>query len=874
MGKAMHSRRRAKRSSARSLSMLCMALALSIPCGGAMGSGPGPLHVPSPDWRDQVVYFAMIDRFDDGDPSNNDQGAGEYDPADSSRYSGGDLAGLARRVDYIRELGATALWITPPVANQWLNPGGSYSGYHGYWAEDFGRIDAHYGTLDDYRALSRRLHGAGMYLIQDVVVNHVGDWLQCAPEGDCRVRPDPRGRSAPVQPPFDRNDPADPAHREAGIYHWTPDIADFTDRRQELDFALAGLDDLDTENPEVRQALRASYGRWIREAGVDAFRVDTAFHVPEEFFADFLHADDPDAQGVVRIARATGREDFLAFGEGFGSDRPYADAQARKLESYVRAPGGLPSMINFPLYGTLGDVFARGRPTGELQHRIESMMAVHRDPHLMPSFVDNHDVDRFLADGSVDGLRQALLAMFTLPGIPVVWQGTEQGFPVQRAAMFAGGWGSGGRDHFDTGSEPFRYLQQVIALRRGHRLFSRGVPTVLASSAGSAGAIAWRMDHEGDAALVVFNTAGAPMLLDGLETGLPAGTRLEGMFSIDGEAKDAVAGEGGLLTLVLAPRSGQVWRLRKDGTPAIGTAGAHVSLAVDPLPQVVRGVELVVTGSAPGLRSVQVVVDGALADAPRADVDASGRWQARLRTDGMVDPAALHRVVAFDPESGRASAARGFRVEHAWRLRADVADPAGDDAGPAGRYRYPTGGSWEALGAADILRARAWSVGGALRLELGMRGLSRAWNPANGFDHLAVTAYLQLPGREDGARVMPLQNALLPDGMRWHYRLRSHGWSNLLSSATDAGARHEGALATPAPHIAVDVEAGTLAFTFPATSFGQPETLDGARLYVTTWDYDAGYRALAPEPGPHAFGGGSGASDPLVMDAIELRLED
>ncbi|MFP5374978.1 MAG: alpha-amylase family glycosyl hydrolase, partial [Gammaproteobacteria bacterium] len=478
----------------------------ALALAGPAWAGDGPLHLPSPDWRDAVVYFAMIDRFDDGDPGNNDQGIGEYDPADHRRYSGGDLRGLARRLDYIQGLGATALWITPPVANQWWNPGGSYGGYHGYWASDFSAIDAHYGTLDDYRALSRALHGRGMYLVQDVVVNHVGDWIGCDREVDpdddasiarhCRLRRDAQGRSAPVQPPFDRNDPQNPAHRREAIYHFTPAIADYSDRRQELDYALADLDDLNTENEVVRRALRRAYGMWIREVGLDAFRIDTAFHVPAEFFPDFLHAEDPDAPGIERVARETGRHDFLSFGEGFGSDQPYDDKQARKLDGYMRVPGGLPSMINFPLYGSLGDVFARGRPTAELQHRIENMLAVHADPWRMPTFVDNHDVDRFLAGAGEPALKQALLAMLTLPGIPVIYYGTEQGFTERRRSMFAGGHGSGGRDHFDPDAPLYRYLQRAIALRRDNRLFSRGTPTVLAANPARAGAIAWRTDYD------------------------------------------------------------------------------------------------------------------------------------------------------------------------------------------------------------------------------------------------------------------------------------------------------------------------------------------------------------------------------------------
>ena len=108
-------------------------------CGSAFGASKLKLHVPSPDWRDQVIYFLMTDRFEDGNPSNNDQGAGEYNPQKSSHFSGGDLAGVKKRLDYIQGLGATSVWVTPPVLNQWWN--GTYGGYHGYWAADFKRME-------------------------------------------------------------------------------------------------------------------------------------------------------------------------------------------------------------------------------------------------------------------------------------------------------------------------------------------------------------------------------------------------------------------------------------------------------------------------------------------------------------------------------------------------------------------------------------------------------------------------------------------------------------------------------------------------------------------------------------------------------------
>jgi glycosidase len=185
-------------------------------------------------------------------------------------------------------LGATALWITPPVANQWLDPSGSYAGYHGYWAEHFMQVDRHLGTLDDYRALSHALHRRGMYLVQDIVLNHTGNYFTYRDRwraGDpaygweahaALTRPVP----APRPGPFDRNDPRDPAQRAAAIYHWTPDVADYTDPQQEAELPDVGPGRPEHREPGGAPALRRSYGHWIREVGVDAFRVDTAFYVP------------------------------------------------------------------------------------------------------------------------------------------------------------------------------------------------------------------------------------------------------------------------------------------------------------------------------------------------------------------------------------------------------------------------------------------------------------------------------------------------------------------------------------------------------------------------------------------------------------------
>jgi hypothetical protein len=114
---------------------------------------------------------------------------------------------------------------------------------------------------------------------------------------------------------------------------------------------------------------------------------------------------------------------------------------------------------------------------------------------------------------------------------------------------------------------------------------------------------------------------------------------------------------------------------------------------------------------------------------------------------------------------------------------------------------------------------------------------------------------------------MPGQNDRLPEGMRWHRRLRAHGWSNAFFSSEGASTRADGRAATPAAAIVADPAASTVTFTLSAAALGNPATLHGAKLYLNTWDYDSGYRPLEPEPAGMRFGGGNGALDPLWMDA-------
>ena len=417
----------------------------AMPAADVCASGDGQLlHVPSPDWRDQVIYMLMIDRFNDGDPTNNDQGYGEYDPARASHFSGGDLQGVIDRLEYIRSLGATAVWITPPVYNQWWSTPYQATGWHGYWAVHFQQLDPHFGALETYKRLSHELHCRGMYLIQDIVANHVGNFFaydgEYDPQDTARnfylLEPDSH-QPAPTQYPFNLIDRLNPEHFAADIYHWTPPVQDFSDPYQEHYYSLGHVNDINTENPRVIAAFKEIYKYWIDEVGVDAFRMDTVMLVPLQFWNRFLHDDD----GIYAHARLRGKEHFLTFGEVTAASEPYDDFGERKVAAYLETDGvqGPNSMLGYPLYHEISRVLARGAETASLAYRLERFMDLYPDPKVIPNFVDNHDTARFLAAGHAAAFRQALAVIFTIPGIPIVYQGTEQGLEESRMAMFAGG---------------------------------------------------------------------------------------------------------------------------------------------------------------------------------------------------------------------------------------------------------------------------------------------------------------------------------------------------------------------------------------------------------------------------------------------------
>src|ERR1700756_5505753 len=162
-----------------------------------------PAAAATPSYRarrpeDEVIYFVMPDRFENGDPSNDRGGlAGDrlatgFDPTDTGFYHGGDLKGLTAKLGYLQGLGVTAVWLTPIFKNKAVQgpPGHESAGYHGYWITDFTRVDPHFGSEQDLEALTVAAHRRGMKVYLDIIANHTADvirYREC-PDGKCRYR--------------------------------------------------------------------------------------------------------------------------------------------------------------------------------------------------------------------------------------------------------------------------------------------------------------------------------------------------------------------------------------------------------------------------------------------------------------------------------------------------------------------------------------------------------------------------------------------------------------------------------------------------------------------------------------------------------------
>ena len=401
-------------------------------------------HYLSRDIKDEIFYFVMPDRFSNGDKSNDlgdknkPESYGGLDAKHKGFYHGGDLKGLKNKLSYLQEMGVTAIWMTPIMRNQAVQD--DSSGYHGYWVLDFTEIDPHLGSNQDLIDLINDAHQRNMKVFFDIIVNHTADVIQyqeChgraaakqAKTGDCPYKSLQQLREGDRYTPYivkEKQQIKVPAWLNETKYYHNQGDSDWVGESA-LNGDFAGLDDIDTDNPEVVKGMVDIFKNVISEFKPDGFRIDTVKHVNIEFWQVF-------SPEILKYAKAQGIEQFFMFGEVY-------DPDPENLSVYVN-DGQLQSVLDFGLQSTISQVLIDNQGTDKLAQLFSQdhlYQGKYGDSSTLVNFTGNHDMGRFAfllktkhpnmpEDELIARIKLANALMFFSRGIPVIYYGDEQGF--------------------------------------------------------------------------------------------------------------------------------------------------------------------------------------------------------------------------------------------------------------------------------------------------------------------------------------------------------------------------------------------------------------------------------------------------------------
>ncbi|MED5233729.1 MAG: alpha-amylase family glycosyl hydrolase [Pseudomonadota bacterium] len=417
----------------------------------------------------EAVYFVVTDRFVDGDPLNNHEEQGGDHPTwqlplegpEGKKayvgYMGGDLQGILNNADYIKEMGFTAVWMTPvhdnpdyafngdePITYGGAFKDGGKTGYHGYWATNFYKADEHLVSanlsVSDYTAKMRQ---HGLKSVFDIVANHGTPSFTMEKDlpGYGEIYDSDGNLVADHQnlAPEELDPENNPLH---SFFHNYPD--------------LVKLSNLDDENPAVRDYLINSYLYWISQ-GADAFRIDTIRHVPHAFWreaSDRIREQNPE---------------FFMFGEAF-------DYEANNIAQHTLPKNGGVSVLDFPMQKAMVSVFEKPLESdfADLKTVLHLTHGPYNNPYELTTFYDNHDMARINATD--EGFINAHNWLFTVRGIPVVYMGSEIGF-MRGTAEHAGNRNYVGQERLDQAkTHPIQQaLTKIANVRKTTVALQRGV---------------------------------------------------------------------------------------------------------------------------------------------------------------------------------------------------------------------------------------------------------------------------------------------------------------------------------------------------------------------------------------------------------------
>jgi glycosidase len=417
---------------------------------------------------DDVIYLIMPDRFSNGDASN-DAPAGSPKEANDRRnarsYHGGDLRGIINHLPYLKELGVTALWLTPWYDN-WNGistcdkPWCPNTSYHGYGATDYYGVEDHFGDMQTLRELVRKAHALGLKVIQDQVANHVGvhhEWTTNSPLEDWF-----HGTlKSHQQNPF------------RGDTLLSPHVSE-NERRPTLDgWFVDDLPDMNQEEPEVARYEIQNALWWVGMTGVDGIREDTIQYMSRLFIHDLLSALHRQYPQMWMV------------GEVFDRDPVQTSFFIGGHTGWDGVDTNLDSVFDFPLWQTSLDVFRGEKPVRALRDSLK-YDALYPDPNKLTTMLNNHDVRRTvsLEKMTLEGAMLHTAFLLSVRGTPQLYYGDEialEGMddPDNRRD-FPGGFPGDTRDAFTKGGRDAReqrmyeWTRDWLRLRREHLALRRG----------------------------------------------------------------------------------------------------------------------------------------------------------------------------------------------------------------------------------------------------------------------------------------------------------------------------------------------------------------------------------------------------------------
>nr|AOO85390.1 alpha-amylase [Aureobasidium pullulans] len=346
-------------------------------------------------WRSQSIYQVLTDRFARTDGSTTAS-------CDVNKYCGGSFQGIIKKLDYIQQMGFTAIWISPVVKNIYSS-GQDGDSYHGYWAQDIYQVNTNFGSAADLVSLSKALHDRGMYLMVDIVTNHMG-YNGC---GNCV--------DYSIYNPFNSQS-----------YYHPFCLINYNDQTS-VEQCWAGdntvsLPDLRTEDSNVLSMWNTWIKQLVSNYTIDGLRIDSAKSVDKAFYQPFEQAAS-----------------VYAVGEVYDGDPNY----------FCDYQNYLDGMLNYPTYYWITQAFqSTSGSISNLYNGINTMKSTCKDTTLLGSFMENHDVARFASLTADYALAKNAIAFTMLAdGIPIIYQGQEQHFsgssvPNNREALWLSGYPS------------------------------------------------------------------------------------------------------------------------------------------------------------------------------------------------------------------------------------------------------------------------------------------------------------------------------------------------------------------------------------------------------------------------------------------------